>query len=110
MPRFLAIYNGAASETDKQELSEGDRAAFMTAWGQWAQFHSAALLDPGAPLFRKKRIRESGVEDFEDDKTGYAIVTADSHDDAVEIFSSHPHLGLNRGNSIDVLECPPVPS
>lgn len=39
----------------------------------------------------------------------YAIVEADSHDAAVELFRGHPHLALLPGNSIEVLECPPVP-
>lgn len=39
---------------------------------------------------------------------GYTIVEADSHDEAVQIFSAHPQLGLFAGNSIAVLECPPL--
>jgi hypothetical protein len=37
-------------------------------------------------------------------------VEADSHDEAVRIFSGHPHLELLRGNSIEVIECPSVPA
>lgn len=35
---------------------------------------------------------------------------ASSHDEAVEIFSGHPHLSLIAGNSIEVIECPTIPS
>ncbi|HUR76039.1 MAG TPA: hypothetical protein VMZ00_17275 [Sporichthya sp.] len=49
-------------------------------------------------------------EDFTDAKVGYAIVDAESHDAAVEMFSDHPHLGLIAGNSIEVLECPAIPA
>jgi hypothetical protein len=82
----------------------------MRAWAAWAQAHHDALVDPGAPLFMKKLVSSEGVEGFTDTKVGYTIVEADSHDEAVRIFSEHPHLGLLRGNSIEVLECPPVPA
>jgi len=109
MGKFLAIFNGAADEVDKAELSEEKQTEFMSAWASWAQANAGALVDPGAPLNAKKLVTAQGVEDFTDAKTGYTIVEADSHDEAVRIFSEHPHLRLFPGNSIAVLECPPVP-
>ena len=50
-----------------------------------------------------------GVEDYTEAKVAHTIVEADSHDEAVRIFAEHPHLGLLRGNAIEVLECPSVP-
>ena len=107
--RFLAIYNGAASELDKAEFSAEQQAEFMNAWAAWAHEHRESLIDPGAPLFMKKLVTAQGVEDFTDPKTGYAIVEAGSHDEAVSVFADHPHLRLFSGNSIEVLECPPAP-
>lgn len=109
MTRFLAIYHGAADASDKEALTEDQQAEFMNAWARWAQTHQQALVDPGAPLYRKKIVSAEGVEDFVDSKTGYAIVEAGSHDEAVQIFAEHPHLRLIPGNSIEVLECPPAP-
>jgi hypothetical protein len=109
MTRFLAIYNGAADALDKGSLSEEQQSEFMNAWAAWAQAHQKSLVDPGAPLYMKKLVTAHGVEDFTDSKTGYAIVEAESHDEAVQIFAEHPHLRLISGNSIEVLECPPVP-
>ena len=109
MTRFLAIYHGVAEERQKTELSEDLQTEFMNAWAAWAQANERAIVDNGSRLHRKKRVSARGVEDFTDTKTGYAIVEADSHDEAVGIFSEHPHLRLLPGNSIDVLECPPVP-
>lgn len=110
MTTFLAILNGAATETDRPELSEQQQHEFMAAWGEWARTHQWALLDPGAPLYRKKRVIDQGVEDFMDDKVAYCLVEASSHDEAVRIFAEHPHVRLLTGNSIDVLECPPPPA
>ena len=109
MTRFLAIYNGAADESAKGRISEAQQSSFLIAWAAWAQAHQQALVDPGAPLRMKKLVTAQGVEDVTDSKTGYAIVEARSHDEAVQVFAEHPHLRLMAGNSIEVLECPPVP-
>ncbi|MFI6235358.1 hypothetical protein ACIBD9_17515 [Micromonospora sp. NPDC050784] len=110
MGRFLALFNGAADEAGKAELTEQQQTEFMNAWASWAQAHEKAIVDPGAPLYAKKLVTARGVEDFTDSLIAYTIVEAGSHDEAVRIFSGHPHLGLFAGNSIAVLECPPPPS
>lgn len=110
MVKYLALYNGAADDVEKSEISDEQQQEFMNAWGAWAQSHSSALVDTGSPLFRKKRVTAEGSEDFTDSKTGYAMVEAESHEEAVQVFADHPHLTLSKGNWIDVLECPPTPS
>lgn len=110
MGKFLAVLNGAADDADKAEFTEQQRNEFMNAWAAWAQKNEHALVDPGSPLFRKKLVTAKGVEDFTDSKTGYAIVEAASQDDATRLFSDHPHIALMPGNSIEVLECPPIPT
>ena len=109
MGKYLAILHGAADDESKSELSAEEQSEFMHAWGAWARANHDALVDPGAPLFMKKVVTSNGVEDFTDSKVGYTILEADFHDEAVRIFSEHPHLALFRGNSIEVLECPSVP-
>ncbi|WP_190086494.1 hypothetical protein [Streptomyces longisporoflavus] len=110
MGRFLAILHGAADDTERAELSEQQQSEFMHAWAVWAQRNEHALVDRGAPLYRKKRVTAGGIEDFTDSKIGYAIVEAVAHDDAARLFLDHPHIALHPGNSIEVLECPPVPA
>ncbi|WP_250038453.1 hypothetical protein [Paractinoplanes maris] len=51
MGRFLALFNGAADEGTKVELTEGQQIAFIEAW---AHGNEGALVDPGAPLNAKK--------------------------------------------------------
>ncbi|MGW6268905.1 hypothetical protein [Streptomyces sp. NPDC055060] len=110
MGKFLAVLNGAADNTDKATFTEQQQSEFMNAWAAWAQKHEHALVDPGTPLFRKKLVTAQGVEDFTDTKTGYAIVEAENHEEAARFFSDHPHIAVMSGNSIEVLECPPMPS
>ena len=110
MGKYLAIFNGAANDEQKQAISPEQQQAFMAAWGEWAQSHASALIDPGAPLFRKRVVTSDGDTEFTDPKTGYTIVEADSHDAAISMFAEHPHLSLTAGTSIEVIECPALPA
>ena len=110
MVKYLAIFNGAATEEARESITPEDSSAFVERWGAWAGALGAALVDPGAPLYRKVRLTADTAEPFEDAKTAYAIVEATSHEQAVEMFSTHPHLDLAAGNSIEVIECPTPPT
>ncbi len=70
MGKFLALFNGAAGELDKAELTEQEQTEFIQAWASWAQANEKALIDPGAPLYAKKLVTVQGVEDFTDTLTG----------------------------------------
>lgn len=109
MTKFLAILTGAAGDIERESITDEQSAAFIESWGAWARSLGPALVDPGRPLFTKVRLTADGARPFEDAKTAYAIVEAPSHDEAVELFRTHPHLGLLRGNSIEVIECPAPP-
>jgi hypothetical protein len=60
MGRFLAIFNGAADESSKAEISEQQQTEFMNAWASWAQANEPALVDPGAPLNAKRLVTAQG--------------------------------------------------
>ena len=109
MGTYLAILNGAADTAADAALDPIQQEEFMAAWAQWAQETGAALVDPGKPLFHKRRVTAASAEVIEDSRVAYAIVTAESHDAAVNVFRRHPHLTLGPGNSIDVIECPDIP-
>lgn len=110
MGKYLAIFHGAATDEARENLTPEDSSAFIARWGAWANDLGDALVDPGAPLYRKIRLSADAVVPFEDSKTAYAIVNAASHDQAVQLFAAHPHLGLLQGNSIEILECPAPPT
>lgn len=110
MGKYLAIFNGAATEKQRQDLSSEESQRFVERWAAWAGEVGDALIDPGAPLYRKVRLTGDTAAAFEDSKTGYAIVEAGSHDQAVRMFATHPHLELAEGNSIEIIECPAPPS
>ena len=110
MGRYLAIFIGAAADGARQNLTAEDSSAFVERWATWAGSAGDALVDPGAPLYRKVRLDADTAVAFEDAKIAYAIVEAASHDQAVQMFATHPHLDLAPGNSIEIIECPAPPS
>ena len=110
MGKFLAIFNGAATDEARESITPEASSALVERWGIWAGALGDTLIDPGSPLYRKVRLTADAAVPFEDSKIAYAIVEATSHDQAVEMFATHPHLDLIPGNSIEVIECPAPPS
>jgi len=108
--RYLAIFIGAASDGQKQEISQDQGRKFMEAWGAWAQKHSGAIVDPGAPLAKTKRVDGTGISSVQNKLTAFMIVQAASHEEAAQIFSDHPHVALLPGNAVEIIECPPLPN
>jgi hypothetical protein len=116
MKKFLAIYIGTASALDKARWNEMDAerrqqvdAAGLKAWMEWGKTHAAAIVDQGGPLGKTKRAGVDGVKDITNAMTGYVIVQADSHEAAARMFEGHPHFSIFPGDSVEIMECPPIP-
>jgi hypothetical protein len=56
MVKYLAIFNGAASDQARASITPEASSAFIARWGVWANALGDALVDPGAPLYRKVRL------------------------------------------------------
>lgn len=41
--------------------------------------------------------------------TGYVVIEAESHEDAVRLFANHPHFTILPGQSVEIMECLPIP-
>lgn len=106
MATFLGILNRSADSSTAPEFTEEQQREFMAEWARCAQVAGSALVDPGRPLFRKRRVTSHDVEPLEDTRVAYMILSTPSHDAAVDLVRRHPHLSLDRGNSIDVVGCP----
>jgi hypothetical protein len=116
MKRFLAIYIGTEAALERAQwkrLDEGERrerqAAGFKAWMDWGTANAAAIVDQGSPLGKTKRASPEGVEDIENTLTGYVIVEAESHEAAAKLFEGHPHFTLFPGDSVEIMECLPIP-
>ncbi|HWO24688.1 MAG TPA: hypothetical protein VNO30_38360 [Kofleriaceae bacterium] len=116
MKRFLAIYIGTQAALERAQwetLDEGKRkeleAAGIQAWMKWGQIHAAAIVDHGSPLGKTKRTSAEGIADFKNSMTGYVIVQAESHEAAAKLFEDHPHFTIFPGDSVEIMECLPLP-
>jgi hypothetical protein len=116
MKKFLAVYVGTMSDEKFKAfmaMPEEDRkkteVAGMEAWGKWGQEHAAHILDNGGPLGKTKQANIGGVSDTHNALSGYAIVQAESHDEAAKMFENHPHFTIFPGTSVEIMEILDMP-
>jgi hypothetical protein len=116
MKTFLAIYLGSNSEQTQSawnaldEPARAERIAQgMQAWHDWGTRYARAIVEQGGPLGKTKRAAANGVSDVRNAMTGYVIVRADDHDAAARMFVDHPHFAIFPGDSVEIMECLPVP-
>lgn len=116
MKRFLAIYIGTLSALETSgwnKLDEGKRKKLqesgIKAWMEWGEAHKAAILDQGSPLGKTKRASSQGIAETKNNMTGYVIVKAESHEAAARMFENHPHFTIFPGDSVEIMECLPLP-
>jgi transcription antitermination factor NusG len=116
MKNFLAIYLGTASSPDRLEwnrMDEGKRkkleASGIKAWGEWMMANKGVIVDQGGPLGKTKRTAAQGVSDTKNSMTGYVVVRAESHEAAARMFENHPHFTIFPGESVEIMECLPIP-
>jgi hypothetical protein len=114
MKKFMAIYLGSAAglaewkATDDEKRKEREKAG-MERWMKWAEDNEGSIVDLGTPLGKTKRIDAHGIADTKNEITAYAIVQAESHEAAAELFANHPHFMIFPGQSVEVMECLPLP-
>jgi hypothetical protein len=116
MKNYLAVYLGneasrkasgwdaLSEEARKKREQEG-----VQAWGAWVEAHKASIVDTGAPLGKTLRASRSGIEGVRNNLAAYTLVRAESHEAAAKMFESHPHFTIFPGDSIEIMECLPIP-
>lgn len=114
MKKFLAVFLGTPASMEKwKALSDDERrereAAGMKAWDEWVETHRQAIVDNGAPLGKTKRISRAGIADIRNELTAYTVIEAESHETAAKLFERHPHFTIFPGDSVEVMECLPIP-
>ena len=109
MKNFLGIYMGqenpAGERPDPATIARG-----MAAWHKWMDDHAASVVTAGGPLGKTKKIGKGGIADIRNRMSGYIIVQAETHEAAAKLFEGHPHFSIFPGDSVEVMECLPIPS
>ena len=114
MKQFLAVYTGTPTSFEKwKALDEGERTKReekgMKAWMDWGAKHAKATIVEGGPLGKTKRTGPDGVTDIKNNLAGYIVVEAVSHEAAAKMFENHPHFAIFPGDSVEIMECLPIP-
>jgi hypothetical protein len=114
MKKFMAIYLGTPAGREKwQTLSEAQRKereqAGFQAWIEWGTKHQAAIVEQGGPLGKTKSASPRGITNVTNAMTGWVIVQAESHEAAAKLFENHPHFMIFPGDSVEIMECLPIP-
>jgi hypothetical protein len=116
MKKFLAVFLGTPASVEKagwSRLEPGKRkekeAAGLKAWGDWMVTHKAAVVEAGGPLGKTKRVAAEGVTDTKNALAGFAIVQAESHEAAAQMFENHPHFAIFPGEAVEIMEVLPIP-
>jgi hypothetical protein len=114
MKRFLAVYIGteaslgAWNALDEVERKQREQAG-MQAWKSWVDANQASIIEVGAPLGKTLSASKRGIEKIRNELTAFTVVQADSHEQAAKLFEGHPHFTLFPGESIEIMECLPIP-
>lgn len=99
MANYLLVYHGGS-------MPEGEAAQkqAMTAWEAWFHTLGSALVDGGNPASGTKVISADGsvAAGGATSPSGYSIIKADSHDQAVSLAKGCPVLA--GGAMIEVVE------
>ncbi len=104
MPKFLAIYTGTADAAAKAAAAGTiDEAAGMKAWGEWMATHADAIVDPGGPLGKTKKVSPEGTADITNTAAAYVIVEAESHEAAAKMFEGHAHFTHFPGDGVEIM-------
>jgi hypothetical protein len=116
MKRFLAVYLGSSESAAHKRwnaMNEAERKkrerTGMGAWMRWGEEHQSSIADTGTPLGKTKRVDAKGMSDTKNTICGYVIVEAETHEAAARMFADHPHFSIFPGQSVEIMECLPLP-
>ncbi len=101
MAKYLLAYHGGSGMAETEE----EQAKVMAAWGAWYEKLGAAIVDGGAPVGASKTVASDGSVSEgggTNPLTGYTVITAGSHDEAVSHASGCPIR--DAGGNIEVAE------
>lgn len=65
--------------------------------------HASAIVDPGGPLGKTKKISPEGISDITNTAAAYIVVEAESHEAAAAMFLNHAHFTKFPGEGVEVM-------
>jgi hypothetical protein len=109
MKKFFVVYHASAEAVASwKSMDEATMKAGMKQWQDWLEAHASKFSDKGATLGKTKQVNMQGVTDSKNDLIGYAVVEAESHEAAANMFVDHPNAKM-AGGSVEVIELIDMP-
>lgn len=105
MKKFLVLYrmDMAAMRNMMETMTKEEGAKQMTEWNEWMKANEAHFADQGAAVGKNWKVSSSGVAQESNDVGGYAIVQAETAEEAAAVMATGPHLKM-PGSTCDVME------
>ena len=114
MKTYLAVYLGTSAAMKRFEklpvkIRRERELEGIQAWHDWAKRNAKSIVDSGAPLGATKRVDKKGIKNTRNKMGAYTVVRASSHAAAAKLFRNHPHFMIFPGDSVEIMECLPIP-
>lgn len=107
MARFVFVFTGGAPKEDQRDENMKD-------WGAWiADLSGKGVYDSGVPFGpgRKEVSADGSVKDISSDNSGYALIKADSMEQALDLAKTGPNQKYGGTTQVyEVMEMPGMPS
>lgn len=100
MAKYLFVYHGGEKPKSDEEV-----AKVMDAWGQWFASMGSDVIDGGNPVGMSTTVASDGSvidNGGANPASGYSLIEASSHDDAVSKAKGCPLLA--SGGSVELAE------
>lgn len=112
MKNFLAVFkcaenseNHAAWKKLSKEEQEERREKGEKSLSLWTERYRDRIIYDGGPLDDKTKIVDNrGIRDIPSNMGAFAVVKANSHLEAANIFLDHPHFTYFPGDGVEVVE------
>lgn len=113
MPKYLAIFTCAENSANHlawKKMSPAEQSERMIsgylALDKWLEKYDDQIeFDGGSLGDRTKIVDPNGIHEVPSQKGRFLIITAESHEQAAQIFSNHPHFVFFPGDAVEILEC-----
>jgi hypothetical protein len=111
MKKFFVLFGiPAADMVEWAKTPEAERKAaeqkLMQEWKAWMAAHESFFVDKGGPLGKNIRVTKDGAKPTANDLNWWAVVQANSQEEAAQTFVGHPQVSTIGTAYIEVMPMP----
>jgi hypothetical protein len=100
MAKYIMVYK---SSNEWTKLPKEEVVKMMEAWGEWLGSMGSAVVDQGQAFKAGgKEVSAKGINDSDDNTSGYSIIEAKDFDEALSLAQGSPTI--ETGGSVEVYE------